>query len=134
MASFREFAANEVREIKEARDLLDSFPGLNNRQRYLIHHALKHPNVKYTTKEHQGKYHVTYPTAHSDLLGLREAGLLEESKRGRTPFFSAPHDLRQRLHLSPAKENKIAKEKCPKSVAVTILNETKSDGAKTLFD
>jgi Fic family protein len=134
IASFREFVANEVRELKEARELLDAFPGLNNRQRYLIHDALKHPRVKYTTKEHEGKYHVTYPTAHSDLLKLRDMGLLEESKRGRTPFFSAPHDLRKRLHLSPAKADKIAKEKSPKSVAITILKKAKRDEAKTLFD
>jgi Fic family protein len=133
IAGFRAWYANEMREIKEARELLESFPGLNNRQRHLIHDALKHTKTKYTTREHQGKYHVTYPTAHSDLLWLRDHGLLEESRLGRKTFFSVPHDLRRRLHLSPAKEGKMMKRKLPKSVAITILKE-EQERAKTLFD
>jgi hypothetical protein len=44
MRGFYEYAAREEREAREAAALLETFPGLNQRQRSLIHDALKTPD------------------------------------------------------------------------------------------
>src|SRR5438876_7738146 len=70
MRDFYIYVAEEEREAKEAAILLETFPGLNQRQRFLIHDALKNPGMSWTFNSHQGKYHITIPTARADLLGL----------------------------------------------------------------
>jgi Fic family protein len=136
IGSFHRYVLAELRETKEAAHVLDSFPGLNNRQRSLIQDALKHPNIRCTTRSHQGKFHVTYPTARADLLGLERAGLLQKVKRGRTSHYLPSDDLRQRLQL-PKRIGKPEKEKVPPTIVVTkvIKEEPKPVPApRNLFD
>jgi Fic family protein len=118
LGSFNEYIRNEVREMKEAAQLLETLPGLNNRQRALIHDAIKHTSLRCTTRSHEGKYHVSYPTARADLLSLVELGLLRQTKRGRGSVFFPAKNLRQLLQL-PSSSGKPQKESIPESVAVT---------------
>src|SRR5581483_8998009 len=106
-----------------------SFPGLNQRQRFLIHDALKNPSLSCTFSAYQGKYHVTNPTARTDLLGLVRLGLLHQEKEGKRHIFRAAPNLRKILHLPPAAA-KPEKEKPIKPIAVTT-QRTPSDEPKT---
>lgn len=85
------------REVRGAESLLRTAAWLNHRQRALLVHALKHPGRPYTIRGHQASHGVVYQTARTDLLALRDAGLLEKSKQGRKLVFTAPSDLRARL-------------------------------------
>lgn len=125
LAAMREFylyIAREEREAKEAADLLESFPGLNQRQRFLIHDALKNPGLICSFSTHQGKYHITNPTARADLLGLVQLGLLRQNKSGKVHTFHPATNLRELLHLPPA-NSKGEKEKVRKPIAVTVNQE-----------
>ncbi|MFL5342637.1 MAG: Fic family protein [Gemmataceae bacterium] len=118
MHDFYSYVARQQREMKEAVAMLEAFPGLNHRQRSFVQDAIKNPDVSCTIAVHQGKYHVSYPTAHSDLLGLVELGLLKATKHGKTLLFHAADDLKKRLDLPPisaAREKPINQ----KSIAVT---------------
>jgi Fic family protein len=128
MRGFYQYLAHEEREAKEAALLLESFPGLNHRQRSLIHDALKNPGIVVTIRTHQGKHRVTYPTARADLLDLARIGLLNQGKLGKTLVFNPAEDLRKRLHLPPD-ATKPEKEKPAKPpIAVT---RTKSADEET---
>ncbi len=77
-----DYLEREQLKIREAETLLESFHDeLNHRQRALISHALKHPSERYTARLHEGRHHVTYATARSDLMELEKLGLLKRSKR-----------------------------------------------------
>ncbi len=84
----------EVREMESHLRALDLF---NHRQVELIRHALKHPFQQYSIAGHQKSQNVVYQTARTDLLDLRQRGLLDWKKRGRQMFFVAPGDFAQRL-------------------------------------
>jgi Fic family protein len=72
-------------------------PGLNERQRALLYHALSHPGYRYTIAEHQQKCGVAYATARWDLLDLANQGLLLPSKEGRALAFRPVADLEARV-------------------------------------
>jgi Fic family protein len=135
--SFREYMLAEQKALKEATLLLDAFPGLNLRQRAMIHGVLKQPTTKTTVRSHQGKFHVTYPTARADLLGLVKAGFLKMLKTGKTAVFYPADDLRKRLRLRIGE-----KEKVRQSIAVTktlpsgnaIPNDVVERPERGLFD
>jgi Fic family protein len=80
----------EVRELETKLRVLRIF---NHRQAALIRHALKHPHQEYTIQSHQESHNVVYQTARSDLLNLREKGVLNMSKRGKMMIFVAPPEL-----------------------------------------
>ncbi len=101
IAALHEYLARKSAEQRDtARLLLSSrtLRGLlNSRQISLLTHALKHPGFDYLIDAHQHSHNVAYATARSDLLGLAELGLLEQTKRGRSFVFIAPDDLRARI-------------------------------------
>jgi Fic family protein len=99
MTNFQEYVLQEQGNLSKAAKLLESFPGLNSRQRSVIQDALKHPNMRLTIRSHQGKYHIAYPTARADLLGLGAKGLLTEVTEGRAKVFRPHPELKNRLHL-----------------------------------
>jgi Fic family protein len=70
---------------------------LNQRQRALIGHALRHPGHRYTIESHQVSHGVVYQTARTDLLGLADMGLLLKHKVGRTWIFVPSEDIEERL-------------------------------------
>ena len=123
MREFYVYVAREEQAAKEAASLLESFPGLNQRQRFLIHDALKNPGMSCTFNSYEGKYHVTNPTARADLLGLVQIGLLQQDKGSKTHIFHPAVNLRELLHLPPSVV-KAEKIKMPKPIAVTTRKPT----------
>jgi len=142
MRGFYDYVAREEEAGREAAKLLESFPGLNFRQRCLVHDALKNPALECTFKSHQTKCHVTNPTARADLQGLVRLGLFQERKEGKARAFRPADNLRKVLHLPASVIAKPEKEKIPKSVAVTAPadkplegdNEPTPNQQRDLFD
>jgi Fic family protein len=123
IGDFNKYVIHEEREAKEAARLLEDYPGLNQRQRFVIHDAIKNPGLNITFVSHEGKYHITNPTARTDLVGLVRLGLLEESKKGKTIFFRPVQNLRQVLHLPP----RIKKTKDPMGRPPIAVTKKKAD-------
>lgn len=101
IVALHDYLARKSAEQRDTARLLHSSRALrgllNRRQIDLLTHALKHPGFDYAIDAHQHSHNVAYATARSDLLGLAELGLLEQTKRGRAFVFIAPDDLRQRI-------------------------------------
>jgi Fic family protein len=70
---------------------------LNNRQRDLINHALRHPGQHYTVEYHRNMHNVVYETARSDMMDLADRGLLQKRKVGKAWLFTPSADLEERL-------------------------------------
>lgn len=87
----------KVREVRQARALLQPGSGLNHRQLALLTRAVRHPGETYTIASHRRSHAVTYDTARTDLLALAERDLLTKRKEGRRFVFASPADLSQRL-------------------------------------
>jgi len=84
-------------EIRELDQKARSLRSLNHRQKALISHALKNPDIGVTVYSHQGAHNVTYPTARSDLLTLVTKEFLVAEKSGKTRIFYPAPDLERRL-------------------------------------
>ncbi len=85
-------------EIKDLDKKARSLRSLNHRQKALISHALKNPDIGVTVYSHQGAHDVSYATARSDLLALIEKGLLVAEKTGKTRVFYPAPDLETQLN------------------------------------
>lgn len=70
---------------------------LNHRQRALISHALRHPNIHYSIEGHRLSHNVAYQTARTDLLNLVERKLFNSWKTGKTWYFRAEADIESKL-------------------------------------
>ena len=118
IASLHEYLADQQRRMAEAEKLLANFPQLNHRQKALIWNALKRPAERYTIKEHEGKYQVTYNTARTDLMDLAGIGLLVKTKKpsGKAQVFhpapnlmkqlKQPVQRRERMRKPPVERNR----------------------------
>jgi len=79
-----EFAASDA--------LVKGHPDLNERQRDILLHAIRHPGTEYTIQLHTDLSKVTYGTARADLLGLSVRGFMDQVKTGKTIIFTlSPH-------------------------------------------
>jgi len=105
----QEYLKRKAAEVREAEELVSQTHALrqelNPRQLALLNHALKTPGVQYTIESHKRSHGVSYQTARSDLLNLRDAGILIQRKSGRAFMFDAPNDLRARL-TRPTRQDK----------------------------
>jgi Fic family protein len=97
LGELREFIRKETQRLRELERQLRGISALNHRQRALISHALRHPDHRYTIESHRVSQNVVYETARSDLLDLRDRGLMRAEKVGRTWHFTPVADLEQRL-------------------------------------
>ena len=70
---------------------------LNHRQRALLLNALKHPGKAFTIELHRRTHDVAYQTARTDLLGLVEAGLMQQLRQGKAFVYLAQPGLDKRL-------------------------------------
>jgi Fic family protein len=89
-----------VRKQKEKRHALSfaqKYPALNLRQRALLASALEKPQEIYTIEIHARVHGVTYQTARTDLLGLKDMGLLVMQKVGRKFVFMPVPDVSEKL-------------------------------------
>jgi Fic family protein len=92
-----EYIGHKADELRRMEKQLRLTENLNHRQRALLSHALRHPEARYTFESHQRSHGVVYQTARTDLLALRDIGLLEAGKVGRTWYFSPAADLERRI-------------------------------------
>ena len=95
--ALNDFIRKKTTELKSLEARVQNVEILNHRQRALLSHALRHPGQRYTVMTHQNSHNVVYQTARSDLLHLRQRGLLNGRKTGRKWYFTVPEDLETRL-------------------------------------
>lgn len=88
----RTYLQHKQKELADADELLRKHDDLNDRQRSLLAHALRHPHTSYTIQSHKNVHNVVYQTARTDLFSLRDRGLLKTEKQGRTYVF-VPSDM-----------------------------------------
>jgi len=91
------YLLRQQRKLKEALTLVEACPGINHRQSWLLHDALKHPDKPYTIQQHGGTHHVAYATARADLIDLEARGFFRKRKQGRKLVFYPVDDLVRRL-------------------------------------
>ena len=101
IAGLHEYLARKAGEQQSVERLLAVSPELqarlNQRQRVLLAHALRHPEARYRIEAHQRSQGIVYQTARTDLLELAALGFLKRFKEGKAYVFSPPADLAQRL-------------------------------------
>jgi len=84
-------------EKKNSRRITIKYPGLNLRQRALVASAVEKPEEVYTIEAHSHVHGVTYQTARTDLLSLKDMGLLVMQKEGKKFVFRPVADLADKL-------------------------------------
>jgi Fic family protein len=94
-----EYIARKQREKKRAFRFAIKYPSLNLRQRTLLASALEKPNEIFTIETHSRVHGTTYQTARTDLLGLKDMGLLDMRKEGKKFVFTANADLAKKLGI-----------------------------------
>ena len=92
-----EYIKKKTQELRAVESQLKGIEVLNHRQRAVVGHAIRHPNTKYTVQSHQTSHNVAYETARSDLMDLRDKGLLQGAKVGKTWYFLPEQGLEERL-------------------------------------
>ncbi len=92
-----EYITRRTSELVNAQHELPGLANLNQRQRDLIQHVLRHPREDYTIEYHRSQHDVVYETARSDLLDLMARGLMRKRKRGRRWVFAPEPDLERKL-------------------------------------
>jgi Fic family protein len=92
-----DYIKQKKEDKKGAIDFLKSYPSLNDRQLALLISALEKPDERYTFEQHARVHGVVRQSARTDLLGLKDLGLLGMRKEGRKFVFTPVADLRGKL-------------------------------------
>lgn len=95
--TLHEYIERKQKEKRHAYRFAQKYPALNLRQRALLASALEKPQEIFTIETHARVHGVTYQTARTDLLGLRDMGLLEMRKEGKKFIFSPVADIKEKL-------------------------------------
>jgi len=82
------YIERKQKEKRNAYRFAERYPSLNIRQRALLASAIEKPHKIFTIETHANVHGVTYQTARTDLLGLRDMGLLRMRKEGKKFIFS----------------------------------------------
>jgi len=82
----REATAWERRD-REIREILRREPLLNQRQRSILHRAMRSPDAEFRIRYHQRNHSIAYTTARRDLLELADKGYLKQELRGKAFVF-----------------------------------------------
>jgi Fic family protein len=91
------YIETKVAKLKSVERELRSMVLFNHRQRALISHALRHPHYQYTIEGHKRSHNVVYQTARTDLLTLKEQGILEARKVGKIWYFTPAAKIEAKL-------------------------------------
>jgi Fic family protein len=91
------YIERKQKEKKNAYRFTVKYPALNLRQRALLASALEKPQEIYTIEIHANIHGVTYQTARTDLLALKDMGLLEMRKEGKKFIFRPVADIAIKL-------------------------------------
>lgn len=87
------YIKRKQKEKKNAFHFAAKYPALNLRQRALLASALEKPQEIYTIEVHSNIHGVTYQTARTDLLTLKDMGLLNMRKEGKKFIFTPVEDI-----------------------------------------
>jgi Fic family protein len=91
------YIQRKQKEKKHAFRFVSQYPSLNSRQRTLLTSAVEKPQELFTIETHANIHGVTYQTARTDLLGLKDLGLLNMKKEGKKFIFTPTADLAKKL-------------------------------------
>lgn len=94
------YLERKMREVRDVEQLVSDAGELNHRQLALLSDSIRHPENIYTYRSHAAGHGVTGETARTDLIELRERGLLRQRKIGRQHGFEAAPDLASALQAS----------------------------------
>ena len=97
VGDLREHLQKKQEEQRELVRTLRAVPDLNQRQRSLVDHVLRHPGATVTFQSHQRSQGITYVTARTDLLELVQRRLLDETRQGKQRAFYGAADLATKL-------------------------------------
>jgi len=89
--------ATEIRKVEQILGSTLFSKHFNHRQLALLSHALCNPVGTYSIESHRKSHAISYPTARSDLLQLKEIELLNQRKVGKAFIFVAPEQLEDKL-------------------------------------
>jgi Fic family protein len=95
--SLHEYLARKMDEIRQVERLIKRSTEFNHRQLALLSHALRSPGDRYTFVSHATSHNIAYQSARTDLISLRDKGLLRQSKVSKTYYFTPVEDLAARL-------------------------------------
>ncbi len=93
------YIERKQKEKRNAYQFAVKYPDLNLRQRALLASALEKPQEIYTIETHANVHGVTYQTARTDLLALKDMGLLEMRKEGKKFIFTPIADVAVKLDI-----------------------------------
>lgn len=93
------YIERKQKEKKQAYRFAVKYPSLNLRQRTLLASALEKPYEIFAIETHSNIHGVTYQTARTDLLGLKDLGLFEMRKEGKKFIFTPVADLAKKLEV-----------------------------------
>jgi Fic family protein len=91
------YIQRKQKEKRHAYRFVSQYPSLNSRQRTLLASAVEKPQELFTIETHANIHGVTYQTARTDLLNLRDLGLLGMRKEGKKFIFTPATDLEKKL-------------------------------------
>lgn len=77
------YIERKTQETKQIDHYLRDLSALNHRQKALVTNALKESDAIYSIESHQRSHKIAYGTSRSDLLKLKELGVLEQFKIGK---------------------------------------------------
>jgi Fic family protein len=96
------YIEGKQKEKKHTYRFAAKYPSLNLRQRILLASALEKPYEVFTIEGHSNVHGVTYQTARTDLLGLKDMGLLDMRKEGKKFVFTPVADIAEKLESPSA--------------------------------
>jgi Fic family protein len=99
METLNAYIERKQKEKKIAYRFAVKYPVLNLRQRTLLASALEKPQEIYAIETHANVHGVTYQTARTDLLALKDMGLLEMRKEGKRFIFTPAVDIAKKLGI-----------------------------------
>lgn len=93
------YIERKQKEKKNAYRFAVRYPALNLRQRALLASAIENTGEIYTIETHANVHGVTYQTARTDLLALKNMGLLDMKKEGKKFMFTPVADMPRKLGI-----------------------------------
>jgi Fic family protein len=94
-----EYIRRKQQEMAAARQIVETDPRLNHRQREVVARLVRNPALRLTIQDHKGRENIAYDTARADLLDLEEWGYLTRvAARGKQFQFQRGPGLADRAN------------------------------------
>jgi Fic family protein len=97
ITSLHGYLARKMDEVRQVERLIKRSTEFNHRQLALLSHALRSPGARYTFTSHATSHNVANQSARTDLMSLRDKGLVRQWKVGKSYYFTPVEDLGTRL-------------------------------------